>query len=617
MELSPVCTEGISMDGAIMKSDRSHRKSKMSRDVEMDIEFLYKAIPQLAKVFRIIDKIGEGTFSSVYLGEAQMRDGRKEMFALKHLIPTSHPTRIAAELQCLTVAGGTENVIGVTYCFRKEDHVVIVMPYMEHQAIVDIIGSLSFEEVRLYIFHLLKALKHIHQFGIIHRDIKPNNFLYNRNSKMFALVDFGLAQGTAYTHIELLKVVRQRPSQKGGGSTGKQEATQRSRAPPKLPHKTTAATASTPLPPPARQSVTVLPSSSSSSSTSASRKALVKKSRSLSTTVATTTTTTTSRTKHTKDLTGLRRVVRPVFGERNLNSCTPAPSTTKQAAVKTELVKPSKPEDPASRRYAAASRCPLPVRTQSSSQKPQRTVQQGLTCNCYLTDRVCNVCMSRKQQVAPRAGTPGFRAPEVLTKCPNQGTAIDVWSAGVILLSLLSGRYPFFKASDDLIALTQIMTIRGSRETIQAAKSFGKAVVCSRELPRQDLRTLCETLRGRRPSPDDEVTPLPEAATRHHKIHDDTPTHRPTEGAQQHIDGVEETLSSGLPNHQKQSGSKDTATRPTEQSSAMDGKVEEDEQGWDSVPDEAYDLLDKLLDLNPRTRITAAQALQHQLFKDL
>lgn len=54
--------------------------------------------------------------------------------------------------------------------------------------------------------------------------------------------------------------------------------------------------------------------------------------------------------------------------------------------------------------------------------------------------------------------------------CP---AAIDVWSAGVILLSLLSGRYPFFKAGDDLIALTQIMTIRGSRETIKAAKSFG------------------------------------------------------------------------------------------------------------------------------------------------
>lgn len=48
-----------------------------------------------------------------------------------------------------------------------------------------------------------------------------------------------------------------------------------------------------------------------------------------------------------------------------------------------------------------------------------------------------------------------------------------MWSAGIVFLSLLSGRYPFYKASDDLTALAQIMTVRGSRETIQAAKTFG------------------------------------------------------------------------------------------------------------------------------------------------
>ncbi|XP_033993213.1 cell division cycle 7-related protein kinase isoform X1 [Trematomus bernacchii] len=610
MELSPVCSDSISTEGCVIKHDGGRRRSKVARDVDIEIENLYKAIPQLAKVFRITDKIGEGTFSSVFLGEAQMHDGRRAMFALKHLIPTSHPTRIAAELQCLTVAGGKESVIGATYCFRKEDHVVIVMPYMEHQAIVDIIGSLTFEEVRLYIYHLMKALRHVHQFGIIHRDIKPNNFLYNRKSKTYALVDFGLAQGTADTQIELLKVVRQRTALKGGGSMGKQDTTQRSKAPPRPPPKTTTTTtATTSLPP---RPSTTLPHSSSSSSTtssSATRKALVKKARCVSTTVPTSA----SRTNHTKDLSGLRKQPRPVFGERNLNSCTPAAATTKPAAIKAEsliqLVKSSKTEDPANRRYSAAGRGPLPVRTQSGGQKPQRAVQQGLTCSCYQSDRVCNICMSRKPQVAPRAGTPGFRAPEVLTKCPNQGTAIDVWSAGVILLSLLSGRYPFFKASDDLIALTQIMTIRGSRETIQAAKAFGKAVACSRELPRQDLRTLCETLRGRRPSPD-EVTPLPEAnrdstSTRLHNIQDATPTHRP---AEQHKDGAGEkpsSLPSALPNQQEL------------RNSETDCKVELDERGWDRVPDKAYHLLDRLLDLNPGTRITAAQALQHPLFKDL
>ncbi|KAM6918420.1 cell division cycle 7-related protein kinase isoform 1-T1 [Xenentodon cancila] len=569
----------------------------------MEIQLLYKAVPQLAKVFRIIDKIGEGTFSSVYLGEAQMQDGSKEMFALKHLIPTSHPTRIAAELQCLTLAGGRENVMGVTYCFRKDDHVVIVMPYIAHQAVVDIIGSLSFEEVRLYIYHLLKALKHIHQFGIIHRDIKPNNFLYNRSSKKYALVDFGLAQGTADTQIELLKVVRQRSSQKGGGSAGRQTAQA------KLPPKgTSTASASLPLPP--RQSLPHPPSSSASSTTSssASQKALVKKAR-----LVTTVTTTSLLTKHSKDLIGLRKVSRPVFGEKSLNSCMPAPSTTKQGTSKVELIKASKTEDPGSRRHSSAARVLPPARTQSSSQKPQRSVQQGLTCNCYRTDRVCNICMARKQQVAPRAGTPGFRAPEVLTKCPNQGTAIDVWSAGVILLSLLSGRYPFFKASDDLIALAQIMTIRGSRETIQAAKTFGKAVVCSRELPRQDLRTLCESLRGRRPSMDNTVTPAPESS-RQNKVQDETPTHWPDGTALKQKRDEGETF----PTNRRQSSNEETENSncPTKQSST-DGNEEEDERGWDRVPDQAYDLLDRLLDLNPSTRITAAQALQHPLFKDM
>lgn len=59
----------------------------------------------LLEQFILLLICASGTFSSVYLGEAQMQDGRTEMFALKHLTPTSHPTRIAAELQCLAVAG--------------------------------------------------------------------------------------------------------------------------------------------------------------------------------------------------------------------------------------------------------------------------------------------------------------------------------------------------------------------------------------------------------------------------------------------------------------------------------------------------------------------------------
>ena len=82
--------------------------------------------------------------------------------------------------------------------------------------------------------------------------------------------------------------------------------------------------------------------------------------------------------------------------------------------------------------------------------------------------------LSRGHQNTPRAGTPGFRSPEVLLKYPQQSPAVDMWSAGVIFLSILTGRYPFFRAYDDLTSLAQIMTLRGTGEAAKAAFKLGK-----------------------------------------------------------------------------------------------------------------------------------------------
>ena len=49
-----------------------------------------------------------------------------------------------------------------------------------------------------------------------------------------------------------------------------------------------------------------------------------------------------------------------------------------------------------------------------------------------------------------------------------------MWAAGVIFLSILSGRYPFFKAQDDMTALAQIMSIVGTEEMKMAAREYGK-----------------------------------------------------------------------------------------------------------------------------------------------
>eukprot|EP00055_Hartaetosiga_balthica_P008167 m.29421 g.29421 ORF g.29421 m.29421 type:complete len:221 (-) comp6152_c0_seq2:53-715(-) len=68
----------------------------------------------------------------------------------------------------------------------------------------------------------------------------------------------------------------------------------------------------------------------------------------------------------------------------------------------------------------------------------------------------------RQQKRTMRAGTRGYRAPEVLLKCTYQSAALDMFSAGVFGLSLMSCRLPFFVAADDLQCLAEYMAVFGS-----------------------------------------------------------------------------------------------------------------------------------------------------------
>lgn len=74
-------------------------------DDESDkIASLINTVPILDELFHIHYKVGEGTFSSVFLATLK-NSSQSKNFAVKHLVPTCHPGRIERELQCLKDIG--------------------------------------------------------------------------------------------------------------------------------------------------------------------------------------------------------------------------------------------------------------------------------------------------------------------------------------------------------------------------------------------------------------------------------------------------------------------------------------------------------------------------------
>ena len=158
--------------------------------------------------YKLIEKIGEGAFGSIYKGE---NSRTKELVAIK-VEPINNNTKLLKNesiiYQYLINNEGLPNV----KWFGKDKinyYMVINLLGESLQSLKERKHNFSLKLVLQIGIQIIKLLKMIHNKGLIHRDIKPDNFLLGLNDKnrQIYIIDFGFCKSflNDNKHIDMKK----------------------------------------------------------------------------------------------------------------------------------------------------------------------------------------------------------------------------------------------------------------------------------------------------------------------------------------------------------------------------------------------------------------------------
>jgi len=145
---------------------------------------------------KLLGHIGTGGMSSVYLGEHTVLKHRRAIKVLpkSKLGKTSYLERFQREAKAIASLSHPNIVRAYDIDHEKDTH-YIVMEYIEGvdlQILVKKHGPLPYALVADYIAQAAHGLQHAHEQGLIHRDVKPANFLINTEG-VIKVLDLGLA----------------------------------------------------------------------------------------------------------------------------------------------------------------------------------------------------------------------------------------------------------------------------------------------------------------------------------------------------------------------------------------------------------------------------------------
>jgi casein kinase 1 len=149
----------------------------------------------IANKYKLIDRIGKGNFGSIYKAQ-NIRTN--ELVAIKVESISRETKLLKRESQILQYIGNEDGFPELKWFGLDERNYYMVMNLLGESlaTVKEHFNSLGIRETLLIGIQMIERLKTLHQKLLVHRDIKPDNFIFglNNNKTKLYLIDFGFTR---------------------------------------------------------------------------------------------------------------------------------------------------------------------------------------------------------------------------------------------------------------------------------------------------------------------------------------------------------------------------------------------------------------------------------------